>query len=74
MPWQETSGISAWVGFLGTDLFCADGDVSEVVIYNRVLTDDEHGQVGFYLQDKYGISGSYTGTPPAQAGMLIQIK
>jgi hypothetical protein len=34
------------------------GDVSEVLIYNRVLSDAEQNQVGFYLEQKYlGLAG-----------------
>ena len=36
-----------------------DGDVSEILIYQKDLTAQEENAVGFYLQDKYGISGSY---------------
>ena len=48
-------------GFHGvSDIFCGAGNISEVVIYNSVLSPSDHNDVGFYLQDKYGITGSYT--------------
>jgi len=33
------------------------------------MTDDEQNQVGYYLQQKYGISGSYTPEPATLALM-----
>ncbi|MGI6495134.1 MAG: right-handed parallel beta-helix repeat-containing protein [Kiritimatiellia bacterium] len=38
----------------------SDGDVSEVLLYDRVLTDVEQAKVGSYLQRKYGIAGAYS--------------
>lgn len=43
------------------------GDVSEVLIYNRVLTAAEQNATGFYLQQKYGLSGQYV--DPAKFGV-----
>ncbi|TAD87238.1 MAG: hypothetical protein EAY75_06310, partial [Bacteroidetes bacterium] len=39
-----------------------NGDIAEVIIYNRVLTAAELDQVGSYLEVKYGLTTSYTGT------------
>jgi len=36
-----------------------DGDVAELIIYDRALTELEEGQVGYYLEQKYGLSGTY---------------
>lgn len=54
--------------------FASDCDIAEVIIYGHALTDDEHNDVGWYLQDRYGLSGSYTGPPPSQVGMLIEVR
>ena len=37
-----------------------DGDVAELIIYDRVLSDDEENRVGAYLVNKYGISAQYS--------------
>jgi len=37
----------------------SDCDISEVIIYNRVLTASELNSVGLYLEDKYGITTTY---------------
>jgi autotransporter-associated beta strand protein len=42
------------------------GDIAELVIFNRTLTPDEHGEVGDYLADKYAITTTYTGYEPPQ--------
>jgi hypothetical protein len=42
------------------------GDVAEIIIYSRVLTDTERNQVGAYLEERYGISGNYY-IPPSAA-------
>ena len=39
--------------------YAFDGDISEVLIYGADLDPDEHNAVGFYLQQKYGIAGTY---------------
>ena len=46
-----------------------NGDIPELILYNRVLTSDEANAVGRYLADKYGLTTSYVATPP-QAGMF----
>ena len=56
----------------GTSSF--DGEWGEVLIYSRVLTSDELNTVGFYQQDKWGISGSYTdpsGPTPASGTVIV---
>lgn len=40
------------------------GDISEILIYDRALSDDELNDVGFYLGDKYDVDTSYE-PPPA---------
>jgi len=36
-----------------------NGDIAEIIIYNRALTSDEENQVGYYLTQKYGLTTSY---------------
>jgi len=36
-----------------------NGDIAEVILYNRVLTEEENNQIGFYLAVKYDIDTSY---------------
>ena len=36
-----------------------DGDIAELLIYNRALTTEEAAQVGGYLTNKYGLSTAY---------------
>ncbi len=36
-----------------------DGDLAELIIYDRVLSDEEENQVGVYLVKKYGIAADY---------------
>lgn len=42
-----------------------DGDVAEVIIYDRALTANEEVLVGGYLAQKYGIASAYAGAAPS---------
>jgi cytochrome c-type biogenesis protein CcmH/NrfF len=42
-----------------------NGDIAEVIVYGRTLTDAERTQVEDYMAKKYGIT--LTRTPPATA-------
>jgi hypothetical protein len=44
-----------------------NGDIAELILYNRVLTADEADLVGGYLTVKYGLTTSYP--PPVQDGI-----
>jgi len=46
------------------------GDLAELIIYNRVLSEAEHQEVGFYLEAKYGLDTAYV-PEPAGAAMLL---
>jgi hypothetical protein len=46
-----------------------NGDIAEVIVYNRALTDAEEKSVGVYLAQKYGISTTYQ---PSQAVLLYE--
>ena len=46
-----------------------NGDIPELILYNRVLSSDEANAVGRYLADKYGLTTTYVATPP-QARIL----
>ncbi|HVU86664.1 MAG TPA: ThuA domain-containing protein [Pirellulales bacterium] len=43
------------------------GEIAEVLVYDRVLADQERAEVGKYLTAKYGV-GRAVDAPPAQAG------
>ncbi len=47
--------------------YCYRESISEVIVYNRALTDAEVQAVGYYLQKKYGITGKYVNTETAYA-------
>ncbi|MEM7394702.1 MAG: DUF2341 domain-containing protein, partial [Verrucomicrobiota bacterium] len=36
-----------------------NGDIAEILIYNRILTSDEHQRIGDYLESKYGLDTDY---------------
>ncbi len=36
------------------------GDLAEIAVFNRALSDAELNDVGYHLQTKYGIAGTYT--------------
>ncbi|NQU20585.1 MAG: hypothetical protein HQ567_04830, partial [Candidatus Nealsonbacteria bacterium] len=42
-------------------------DFAEILIFDRVLADNERGQVGLYLQDKYALDGTYSDISPGIA-------
>ena len=46
-----------------------NGKIAEVLVYDRVLDPTELNTVGYYLQDKYGVSASYIATP--EPGTLV---
>jgi hypothetical protein len=45
------------------------GDIPELILFNRILTAEEAGQVGGYLAAKYGLSTAYPGAPAAPTGL-----
>ena len=48
-----------------------DGRIAEILIYDQALTASEVNAVGFYLQDKYGINGSFFFVPEPSTGLLL---
>ena len=42
----------------------SDCDVAEVLVYNRILTSNELNEVGYYLEEKYGLSTAYVNPDP----------
>lgn len=51
-------GILDAPGDPGSEWYFA-GEIAEIVVFNRVLGDDEFHAVGWYLQRKYGLKGSF---------------
>jgi len=49
---QGRSNAGAW-----SDRFL--GDIAEIVIYDRALSSDELNKVGYYLEQKYGLTTTY---------------
>ncbi len=47
------------------------GDLAEVLIYNRVLTAVERGEVGYYLRQKYGLGTGYARVDNADGATAI---
>lgn len=47
-------------------------EISEVLIYGRVLSEEELNEVGFYLEDKYGIASAYTNSDPSAGPSGLQ--
>ena len=45
---------------LGSLAFAPFMDVAEIIVFNRVLSDEEENAVGFYLSDKYALQTAYT--------------
>ncbi len=58
-------GVSAASGNL-------QGLVAEILVYNRMLSDDDLNNVGWYLQEKYGISGAFEYRPPHGTVILLK--
>jgi hypothetical protein len=44
-----------------------EGGIAEVLVYRGDVTDAQANQTGFYLQQKYGISGAYVPEPASAA-------
>ncbi|MGA1046437.1 MAG: hypothetical protein ACO3UU_00335 [Minisyncoccia bacterium] len=36
-----------------------NGDIAEIILYNRLLTSAEKNAVGYYLENRYNIDTSY---------------
>ena len=50
----------------------SDCDVGEVLVYNRILSESELNQVGWYLDQKYGLTTTYT--EPRDPGLLLLVR
>jgi hypothetical protein len=51
-----------------------DGDIAEIIIYNRALTTDEENQVGYYLKQKYDITAANYTPPPIMTGSVLFVR
>jgi hypothetical protein len=49
--------------YIGKGPGCWNGDIAEVIVYTRGLSDAERNIVGYYLETKYGIATSYSEAP-----------
>ena len=67
-------------GDVRADQICQDriyhgswqGDIAEILIYDRALTDDEENQVGYFLGKKYGLTTAYSALPVAK-GLVLRM-
>jgi autotransporter-associated beta strand protein len=48
------------------------GDIAEILIYNRTLSGEEEYKVGAYLSNKYGLQTSYN-APPVSNGLVLRM-
>jgi len=51
---SNTDSLRSTIGSQSNDAFFFSGDIAEVIIYNRALSDAERSAVDSYLQGKYG--------------------
>ncbi|MDO7877299.1 FG-GAP-like repeat-containing protein [Hymenobacter sp. ASUV-10] len=70
----------AWlgVGYAGTSNVYLNGDLSEVIIYNREVTTAEQTQIETYLSNKYNIATAANPTPltsgsPVSSGLRLHL-
>ena len=58
--YKSTGGGGQQIGTMNTSSYQLDGEIAEIIQYNRVLTTDEIEKVEAYLGFKYNISGPDT--------------
>ena len=56
-----------------SDGFSLDGDIAELIVYNRALSSNDQARVGRYLADKYGLTTTYPPLPPLPLGTVLWI-
>ena len=67
-------------GNVAADQICQDrvyhgswqGDIAEILIYNRALSSGEEKQVGYYLSKKYNLATTYN-ILPVQRGLALRV-
>ena len=67
-------------GNVSADQICQDrvyhgswqGDIAEILIYDRALSDTEEKQVGYYLSKKYDLATSYN-VLPVPKGLVLRV-
>lgn len=75
VDWTQNSspvGVPGQLAIGGAGSFSgevSDADVSEIIIYDRVLSDDELGAMRSFLYDKYG--ATMVGDPPPPAELIV---
>jgi len=47
------------------------GSIAEIILYQGALTSDELNDVGYYLQQKYDVSGQYVPEPSTLLLLLV---
>jgi hypothetical protein len=66
-----TDGATYNVNNFGTNFIYLTGDIAEVIVYNRDLSDQERLGVGQYLQSKYQLPGVIV--PAAPTGVVAKV-
>jgi hypothetical protein len=72
ISWVKNSG-SVYIGSQRDDSNVLDGRIAELILYKAALSDEERDRIGIYIENKYGISGSYE-LPIIQRGTIIAIQ
>ncbi len=70
-PGSFTDGTMQ-LGWFNTGSFL-DGDVAEVLVYDRALTYPERNAVGRYLEQKYGLTTDYVATNSADVALTATV-
>ena len=57
---DDVTYVGAGVDGTGADANFTDGDIAELIVYERALSSEEIRKVGYYLEQKYGLTTAYT--------------
>lgn len=60
------------IGGSDTQTVNLQGVVAEIVVYSRALSERDINNIGFYLQEKYGVTGSFEYIPPLGSILIIR--
>ena len=60
---QISSEANLWIGKTQGNTDYWNGDIAEIIVFNRALSATEYEQVNTYLTNKYAIPGTFIDTP-----------
>jgi len=69
--WGSSSKKTFNLGYSGGSDEYLQGDIVEIIIYNRTLTTDEQNRIGYYLADKYDLESSFE--QPGASYVWVQV-